>query len=136
LDVHRSTVSRAANGGALANAITDDGRIDLDHPDAIEWISEREDDDAGDIHTVLDVEKFSLDELEEMTLQAITERFGHIEQFFLHIKARREYEQAARASIQRARLEGRLIPCTTVVDAMNDYDAGGVQMLTDTAQAL
>lgn len=166
LGVSRAAVTRACKaGGRLAGALSGSG-VNVLHDDARRWLVQRKaataaakatlqpladgpipvDDEADDEASrppAAELERelgpvllgTDLDDLAE-PLTALTERYGDAPAFAAWVKCRKMLEEARKAEMLRARIEGRLIARTTVIRMLERIDQAFRLLLSDAPRTI
>lgn len=150
--VGRATVSAAAKDGRpLAPAKTKDGKINAAHPAAVRWAESRGASivdivgermakrvaEARDAQIDVDLDASVLvDDLMDMTLGELTDRFGSTEKLKEWLLVRKTAEEIKRLSIHNERARRELIERSTVEVAIDDLSRAIVDFVTNSPQTI
>jgi hypothetical protein len=160
LGVTRSAVTRACRPGSrLALAVSGKG-VNVLHGQSRAWLAQRaaaqveplplEGGIPVDDGETAEAKRLPLDELERQLgarqftnleelaepLTTLTERYGDARELAAWVKCRKMLEEARKAQMLRARIEGRLIARTTVVRMIDHIDVAFRLLLSDAPRTI
>jgi hypothetical protein len=137
--VSKSAISKAVlPGGPLEAAHLPNGRIDLDHAATQAWLeSDAPEQSAGVPAPAGTPKPEDIDQLGELTLNEIVERYGSLQGFLDYVDARKKIAEIHRLELQNAETEGDLISRDLVrTHVFGMIDAVFRRMLTDTVKTV
>lgn len=155
--VTKGAVTKACRPGGRLAAAVQGSTVNVLHPAAKAWLALRaprvvpdsipvdapdapDDDDEQPPRRPVQLDfadqwQGDLSELEQ-PLTELTERYGSAGAFQAWVKSRKMLEEARKAEMLRSRIEGRLIPRTTVVRMVDHFDSAFRLLLSDAPRTI